>query len=68
MSHNYHDLWYLVIVYGPKFITIHNESKLFTRVIQVCNPLHVDGVMATIQQTFKCLELITGKWWAAIIV
>jgi len=55
-------------MHGPKFITIHNEGKLFIRVIQVCHPLHVDVVMVTIQQTFKCLEFIVGKWWIAIIV
>jgi len=67
-SHNYPNLSYLVIVHDPKFITIHNESKLLIGVIQVCHPLHVDVVMATIEQTFKCLELNIKKWWVAIIV
>jgi hypothetical protein len=34
---------------------------LLTRVVQVYHPFHVDVGMATIQQTFKCLELIIGK-------
>jgi hypothetical protein len=48
MNHNYPNLSYLVIVHDPKFITIHNEGKLLIGVIQVCNPLHVDVVMAII--------------------
>jgi hypothetical protein len=60
-NHNYLTFQYWVIMHGPKCITIYNEGKLFTKVIHVYHPFHVDVGMAKIQQTFKCLELIIGK-------
>ncbi len=47
---------------------VHNEGKLLIGVIQVYHPLHVDMVMAIIQQTFKSLgQKVTLVAWLLLL-